>query len=54
MANDSTENRLNVRLTEKQKAAFHKVLKIAVYKELHRKNKISTEQLSKLIKMQNG
>jgi hypothetical protein len=52
MGNGSAENSLHIRLTEEQQTAFHKVLKIAVYKELHRQKKITDMQLNELIQWQ--
>lgn len=53
MGNGSAENKLSGSLTEEQKTAFRKVLKIAIYKELHRRKKITDTQLNRLIQMQN-
>lgn len=52
MENSSIQNELHNRLTQEQKAAFHKALKIAVYKELYRQKKITDTQLSWLIELQ--
>ena len=52
MGNSGTDSRLQFSLTEEQKSGFHKVLKIAIYKELHRQKKITDTQLNKLIQMQ--
>lgn len=40
-----------IKLSPSQEKAFHKALKIGLYKDLHRKNLLTDAQLSLLLKL---